>query len=286
MITITLYEEATGRLLATRQLSSIADAEIQGLPWIEGDHDPLTHYVVDGVVTPRPEATMSISSGSTFVLTDGDQPLSGHFMVTGKFCSWRGQSEEGVVTVLAPGPLTVFAFPPFPYQEIKWEGDIQPTSGPGIQVECDADAVSAEVNIERNARLKRGFVFEGRLYDFDDQAKSRVTGAGTLAGFAIGAGAPEGYYHWHGGNDPFAWIAADNSQVVMDAPTCFRFAQAAAEHERAHIFAARVLKDSNPLPTNWRDDEHWPVIALEPNPEPTDPEPTDPEPTDPEQEPT
>lgn len=115
------------------------------------------------------------------------------------------------------------------------------------------------VNAERDRRIARGFLFQGRLFDFDEASKQRVTGAATLAGFAMSQGALPGNLLWHGGVSPFAWIAADNGLVVMDAQTCFAFGQAAAAHETAHIFAARVLKTApEGVPADFRDDRWWP----------------------------
>ena len=104
-------------------------------------------------------------------------------------------------------------------------------------------------------------MFNGHVFDFDPDSKSRITGAATLAGFAIGQGAQANDYRWHGGSTDFVWIAQDNTAVPFDAQTMFAMGQAAAEHERAHIFAARALKDADPIPANFTDNSHWPVIA-------------------------
>jgi hypothetical protein len=45
------------------------------------------------------------------------------------------------------------------------------------------------------------------------------------------------------------------------------FGQTAAEHERAHIFAARALKDMDPIPDDWAAPEYWPASN-----EPVDPD--------------
>lgn len=118
---------------------------------------------------------------------------------------------------------------------------------------------AAEVNAERDRRIHAGFSFSGKTYAFDPSSKQRVTGAGTLAGFALAAGAQPGDMLWHGGQQPFRWIADDNSLTEMDAQTCFAFGQAAAAHEEAHIFAARAIKDMDPIPADYAtDDTYWP----------------------------
>ncbi len=114
------------------------------------------------------------------------------------------------------------------------------------------------VNNERNRRMRGTFTFNGTLFNCDADSLQRITGAGTLAGFAMGAGAQAGDLFWHGGESPFAWIAADNSIVTMDAQTAFAFGQAAARNETLHIFAAKALKDMDPIPTDYAADIYWP----------------------------
>lgn len=116
----------------------------------------------------------------------------------------------------------------------------------------------ADVNAERNRRMRGTFTFNGTEFNCDADSLQRITGAGTLAGFAMAAGAQAGDLFWHGGESPFAWIAADNSTVTMDAQTAFAFGQAAAANETRHIFAAKALKDADPIPTDYAADEYWP----------------------------
>ncbi|QEE47492.1 DUF4376 domain-containing protein [Rhizobium sp. WL3] len=138
-----------------------------------------------------------------------------------------------------------------PYVEV-WDPTQEPGYAPYIP------SVS-EVNAERNRRIHAGFLFNGKIYAFDPSSKQRVTGAGTLAGFAIASGAQPGNTIWHGGQQPFRWIADDNSLTEMDAQTCFAFAQAAAAHEEAHIFAARAIKDMSPIPADYASNGYWPT---------------------------
>jgi hypothetical protein len=129
----------------------------------------------------------------------------------------------------------------------------------------DVDALSPTtwhnmINRERDRRIAERFVFRGQHYDFDAVSKARLTGAATLAGFAIAQGVSPSDRFWHGGQDPFAWIAADNSIVVMTAPDTFALGQAAAAHEAAHVFAARAIKDCDPRPADWFEDARWPNV--------------------------
>jgi len=123
---------------------------------------------------------------------------------------------------------------------------------------AEADAARhVGVNAERDRRLRAGFTFGGVRFDFDAVSQARVTGAATLAGFAVAAGAPAGNFFWANPSQGFAWIAKDNSVVPMDAQTCFAFGQAAAAHESAHVFAAFAMKAAG-VPDSYTDDKHWP----------------------------
>jgi len=116
----------------------------------------------------------------------------------------------------------------------------------------------AAVNAERDRRMTATFAFAGKRYDCDAQSLARITGAATLAGFAMGGGAEVGDLRWHGGNADFTWIAADNSLTTMDAQTCFAFGNAAATNESAHIFAGHAIKAMDPIPADYTNDEYWP----------------------------
>lgn len=123
----------------------------------------------------------------------------------------------------------------------------------------EAPFATAElVNIERDRRMRGTFEFNGKVYGCDPSALQRITGAAALAGFYLAAGGSPTNVNWHGRPEPFAWIAHDNSIEVMDAQTVFAFGEAAAANETAHIFAARALKDTVPIPTDFTDDSYWP----------------------------
>lgn len=119
-------------------------------------------------------------------------------------------------------------------------------------------ASNEDVNRERDRRTHNGFMFNGKLYQFDPDSKARVTGAATLAKFAVVAGAQAGNLRWMNPSADFSWIAADNSLNTMDAPTASAFGDAAAVHEQRHIFAARALKAMDPIPADYTDDKYWP----------------------------
>lgn len=120
----------------------------------------------------------------------------------------------------------------------------------------------ANVNRERDRRLSLPFSFAiaGQTHIFDRTPISlqRITGAATLAGFAIAAGAQPGNLLWHGGQSPFSWITAENVTVQMDAQTTFALGKEAAAVETRIIFAAFALKGMDPIPDDYASDGHWP----------------------------
>jgi hypothetical protein len=121
------------------------------------------------------------------------------------------------------------------------------------------EPTSIEVNAERNRRMFSTFTFGGVDYDCEPLSLARITGAATLAGFAMGAGAVAGNLRWHGGADDFTWIAADNSLNTMDAQTCFAFGQTAANNQSAHVFAGAAIKAMDPTPQDFASNEiYWP----------------------------
>lgn len=119
-----------------------------------------------------------------------------------------------------------------------------------------------QVNAERERRIAEGFSFQGLPYDFDPLSRQRIVEAAMAARFALASGAKAGDTSWLDPAAEFAWIAADNSRVPMDAPTCAAFGAAAIRHEQAHVLAARALKDRTPIPHDYRDnDAYWPTPA-------------------------
>jgi hypothetical protein len=120
--------------------------------------------------------------------------------------------------------------------------------------------IKTSINNHRNILIWEGFIFNGVKYDSRPEDQKRISGAGLLAFMAISQGSQIGDYYWHGGSTPFAWISQDNSINLMDAMTVIQFGKKAAEHESAHIFAARMLKDMNPIPEDFTNIAYWPQV--------------------------
>jgi hypothetical protein len=114
------------------------------------------------------------------------------------------------------------------------------------------------VDAERDRRIAAGFTFGGVLYQSRPEDRENIMGAATAALGAMMQGAQAGDYRWHGGDSDFVWIAADNFTHAMDAQTVFAFGQAAMAHKTALIFAARAIKDADPIPADFTSDGYWP----------------------------
>lgn len=128
----------------------------------------------------------------------------------------------------------------------------------GVAVQREKPVTSELVNAERDRRIEAGFTFNNHRFDFDTSSKENITGAGAMAGTAIALGATQGDTLWHGGTDPFQWITSDNTKVDLDAHQMFAMSQAAAEHVRLHVMAARALKDMETIPVDYQAESHWP----------------------------
>ncbi|PZU85219.1 MAG: hypothetical protein DI528_12855 [Shinella sp.] len=117
-------------------------------------------------------------------------------------------------------------------------------------------SMSDRVDMERDARINGGFIFEGVRYQSRSGDRENIAGAKSLATDALALGAPEGDYTWQHLLDPtapetFQWIAEDNSEHPMDAQTMVRFGYAALAHKQRLIFAARAIKNMTPIPEDF-----------------------------------
>lgn len=124
-----------------------------------------------------------------------------------------------------------------------------------------ADAItSAMVDTERDRRLMT-FAFQGRVYDFADSkgSEQNISNAAMQALGAIMLGAQPGDLNWADPSYGFVWISHNNETVPMDAETCQAFGVAAQAWKRNHILAARVLKNTSPIPENYADPSWWPA---------------------------
>lgn len=136
--------------------------------------------------------------------------------------------------------------------------------GDAVGVTFDGDLVIAtftvrpgEVDVERDRRLQL-FTFQGSVFKFGPEARADIASYGMLALEAISAGAIPGDLRWYDPDTDFAWIAADNTHVPMDAHAMLEMSRTAARWRSKHVFAARALKDLAPIPADFAGDARWP----------------------------
>jgi hypothetical protein len=110
-----------------------------------------------------------------------------------------------------------------------------------------------------------GFEFNGVLFQSRPEDRENIAGAKSMATDAVALGAKPRDLAWRkllspDGPEVFAWIAADNSLVPMDAPTVISFAYAAVAHKERMIFAARAVKSMDPIPEDYAENPaYWPA---------------------------
>ena len=125
-------------------------------------------------------------------------------------------------------------------------------------------AIAADVDAERDRRISAGFefggvLFQSRLPDGERSGDWEVfSGKALEALIAVMGGAQPGDLRWADADEDFAWIAADNSRVPMDAQTVIELGKAASAHRSRHTFAGSDLKAQSPIPTDYTDDKWWP----------------------------
>lgn len=117
--------------------------------------------------------------------------------------------------------------------------------------------LAAAVDAERDRRVSTGFDFNGVRFQSRPEDRENMLGSSSAALGAMMAGAQPGDYHWHGGVEPFQWIAEDNSLHSFDAQSMFALGQTALAHKKSLIFIARRIKDMKPIPADFADDRYW-----------------------------
>ena len=138
----------------------------------------------------------------------------------------------------------------------EWVDLAAPTEAERLAVEKAVR--DAAVTVERDRRIAAGVLFNGVLFQSRATDRENIAGAAQLALMATLRGeGEEGNFLWHGGEEPFAWIAADNSLVQMDAPTVIAFAKTSAAMKQAYTMVARAIKDMDPFPADIKDDALW-----------------------------
>ncbi len=134
----------------------------------------------------------------------------------------------------------------------------QLADGSVIEHEFEPSITETEVNAERDRRLLLDFEFQGVMFQRDETSLKRINGMGTLALGAIQVeGAQPGDLYWSDPAKPFGWIASDNSVMPMDAQTMWAFGKAAAAVESRLVFAAKTLREMDPIPDDFATHPIW-----------------------------
>lgn len=129
----------------------------------------------------------------------------------------------------------------------------------------DVNVITSEnVNIERDHRIKSGFVYDGNEFQTDASSRENITGAQGLSLGAIIAD-PQGAagLRWANPDVDFSWTDAANNEILMSAAECQAFCQAAMQYKIEIIKSARVIKDTSPTPGDYADDKYWPSRTLD-----------------------
>lgn len=117
-----------------------------------------------------------------------------------------------------------------------------------------------QVDAERDRRIAEGFIFDGVMYSTATQDQRNDIAdmvAISLSAITLG-GAQPGQMDWVQEGVPFAWAAADNTEIPMDAQTCHEFTMAASKRKMLFIGAAIRLKQQSPIPLDYASDFFWP----------------------------
>jgi hypothetical protein len=143
--------------------------------------------------------------------------------------------------------------------QIVTQGSVEQTFDGYFYTWVVTDRVIAkeEVDAERDRRVDAGVTYNGHLFQSRQGDRENITGASQLAMMAIMNGAVKGDYRWANADRDFAWITDDNEIVNLDAFEVFELGRAAATSKQTMIFAARVLKDMEVIPTDFTEDKWW-----------------------------
>lgn len=117
---------------------------------------------------------------------------------------------------------------------------------------------SALVDAERDRRIAAGFTWDGRTFQSDRDSMDNISGAATAAVAYLVQGGDPAEVYWQSPDTPFVWLATDNTSVQMTPAQMIAFGEASLAHKKAHIFAARALKDAASIPADFANDKHWP----------------------------
>lgn len=136
------------------------------------------------------------------------------------------------------------------YQEHKWDGTNWTVS--------DLEVPKEHVNQERDRRISAGFTWSTKNFQSERDDRENINGAvsGAIA-YLLAGGNPDELY-WDNPNVPFMWLAKNNELIAMSPSQVIDFGKTMMAHKKQCIFAARTIKDMNPIPKDFTDDKYWP----------------------------
>lgn len=166
------------------------------------------------------------------------------------------------------GPLprrSTLTAPPEPDGDrvAQWAGGVWVLADPPARYTLGVPA--SAVDAERDRRISAGFEFQGVRYQSRLPTANHpgdwdvFSGKALEAFIAVMNGAQPGDLRWSDPGADFAWIAADNSRVPMDAQTVIELCKAASVHRSKNTFAGSDLKAMQPIPQDYTDDKWWPT---------------------------
>lgn len=122
--------------------------------------------------------------------------------------------------------------------------------GPAPYVPPLREITSRDVNVARNRKMAR-FDHDGYSWQADPASLINIAVAAQAALTALTEGVAADDVRWHGGDDPFAWITADNELVTMGPGAVIALNRAAMLHGWQAVVNARAVKDMDEIPEDF-----------------------------------
>jgi Domain of unknown function (DUF4376) len=120
---------------------------------------------------------------------------------------------------------------------------------------------SWDVNAERDRRITGGFDYMGYRFQSDEFSQRNMADATQAATGALSRDSTlwdDTNYRWQeNATEDFVWLTADNQQIPMGAPTVARLGQTMIRFKQHCVFVGRTLKDTDPIPMDYKDDSYW-----------------------------
>lgn len=134
---------------------------------------------------------------------------------------------------------------------IEEGGTIDPADPPVI--------TSWDVNAERDKRITGGIEYMGYTFQSNEFSQRNMMDASQSAEAAIATDPTlaETYRWQSGATEDYRWITADNQYVLMNAYDVRGLAQMMIRWKQRQIVNGRVLKDMDPIPLDYKDDQYW-----------------------------